>query len=103
MRFVHVARIFRDDAFTKKLRLTHDEAQNYALLTTFVQAQAARDLSDVISFPTNPDWPFIAVVGCGYWGKELVRYFAELGKLSALVDFDKKLPQPLIEKHGVNI
>ena len=28
----------------------------------------------------------VAVVGCGYWGKNLVRNFAELGALEALVD-----------------
>jgi predicted dehydrogenase len=28
----------------------------------------------------------IAVVGCGYWGKNLVRNFAELGALAAIVD-----------------
>ncbi|MCO6390168.1 Gfo/Idh/MocA family oxidoreductase [Aliihoeflea aestuarii] len=30
----------------------------------------------------------IAVVGCGYWGKNLVRNFAELGALRAVVDAD---------------
>ena len=33
----------------------------------------------------------IAVVGCGYWGKNLVRNFYELGSLSAICDPDKKL------------
>lgn len=28
----------------------------------------------------------VAVVGCGYWGKNLARNFAELGALSAIVD-----------------
>ena len=30
--------------------------------------------------------PQIAVVGCGYWGKNLVRNFHELGALGALAD-----------------
>ena len=28
----------------------------------------------------------IAVVGCGHWGKNLVRNFAELGALTAVCD-----------------
>ena len=30
----------------------------------------------------------VAVVGCGYWGKNLVRNFAEIGALRAVVDAD---------------
>ena len=30
----------------------------------------------------------IAVVGCGYWGKNLVRNFFELGSLKSLYDYD---------------
>jgi predicted dehydrogenase/acetyltransferase-like isoleucine patch superfamily enzyme len=32
--------------------------------------------------------PRVAVVGCGYWGKNLVRNFHDLGALAALVDSD---------------
>lgn len=32
--------------------------------------------------------PQIAVVGCGYWGKNLVRNFAQIGHLGAVVDGD---------------
>ncbi|HJX69671.1 MAG TPA: hypothetical protein VJ441_01100, partial [Dehalococcoidia bacterium] len=32
----------------------------------------------------------IAVIGCGYWGKNLVRNFAELGALHTLCDTDRK-------------
>lgn len=42
----------------------------------------------------------VAVVGCGYWGKNLVRNFAELGALHALVDPDDKLVEPLLKQHG---
>jgi len=38
--------------------------------------------------------PNIAVVGCGYWGKNLVRNFAELGALHTICDSDpEKLRQ----------
>jgi len=33
----------------------------------------------------------IAVIGCGYWGKNLVRNFYELGTLYAICDLDKKI------------
>ena len=32
--------------------------------------------------------PMAAVVGCGYWGKNLVRNMAELGALAAVSDVD---------------
>ena len=32
----------------------------------------------------------VAQVGAGYWGKNLVRNFAELGALAAIVDPDEK-------------
>jgi len=32
----------------------------------------------------------IAVVGCGYWGKNLVRNFAELGALHTICDVDPR-------------
>ena len=33
----------------------------------------------------------IAVVGCGYWGKNLVRNFAELGALHTICDADPRV------------
>ena len=36
----------------------------------------------------NPINPRIAVIGCGYWGKNLVRNFHDLGALSAICDKD---------------
>src|SRR6185295_6160438 len=33
----------------------------------------------------------VAAVGCGYWGKNLVRNFAELGALAAVVDPDREV------------
>lgn len=37
---------------------------------------------------TDGSAPRIAVIGCGYWGKNLVRNFAELGALGAVCDAD---------------
>ena len=33
----------------------------------------------------------IAVIGCGYWGKNLVRNFYELGVLHSMCDVDEEL------------
>ena len=37
----------------------------------------------------------VAVIGCGHWGKNLVRNFAELDALSAISDPDKDLANKL--------
>lgn len=42
----------------------------------------------------------VAVVGCGYWGKNLVRDFSELGALEALVDSNEETLAALQAKHG---
>lgn len=34
----------------------------------------------------NPSSPRVAVIGCGYWGKNLIRNFAELGALAGVFD-----------------
>ncbi len=43
----------------------------------------------------------IAVIGCGYWGKNLIRNFYELGVLSAVSDSDKLLAKEFSEKYKV--
>ena len=43
----------------------------------------------------------IAVVGCGNWGKNLVRNFAELGALAAVCDPNDKLAQSYAEQYNV--
>jgi UDP-2-acetamido-3-amino-2,3-dideoxy-glucuronate N-acetyltransferase len=43
----------------------------------------------------------LTVVGCGYWGKNLVRNFAELGALSAVVDHDPALAQTFADQYSV--
>jgi UDP-2-acetamido-3-amino-2,3-dideoxy-glucuronate N-acetyltransferase len=50
--------------------------------------------------PPGGGVPRIAVVGCGYWGKNLVRNFAELGALFALVDARPEVTEPLVATHG---
>ncbi len=46
------------------------------------------DTSLAASSPPNAPGPSVAVVGCGYWGKNLVRNFAALGALQAVCDAD---------------
>jgi UDP-2-acetamido-3-amino-2,3-dideoxy-glucuronate N-acetyltransferase len=41
----------------------------------------------------------IAVIGCGYWGKNLVRNFYELNSLHSVCDIDEKKIKSLQEKH----
>jgi len=43
----------------------------------------------------------IAVIGCGYWGKNLVRNFYELNSLYAICDIDDSKLKPLQEKYPV--
>ena len=45
--------------------------------------------------------PRVAVIGCGYWGKNLVRTFAEIGALQAVVDADEGTAAALASQHGV--
>ena len=44
----------------------------------------------------------IAVVGCGHWGKNLVRNFAELGALAAVCDPNTELANFCADQYGVN-
>ena len=44
----------------------------------------------------------IAVVGCGHWGKNLVRNFAELGVLASVCDPNIQLAQKFSEQYGVS-
>ncbi|MBF0326110.1 MAG: Gfo/Idh/MocA family oxidoreductase [Alphaproteobacteria bacterium] len=43
----------------------------------------------------------IAVVGCGYWGKNLVRNFKDLGALTAVCDRNSESAQRLAAQYGV--
>jgi UDP-2-acetamido-3-amino-2,3-dideoxy-glucuronate N-acetyltransferase len=42
----------------------------------------------------------VAVIGCGGWGRNLVRNFAELGALDAIVDASAATAEELARKHG---
>jgi len=44
----------------------------------------------------------IAVVGCGHWGKNLVRNFAELGALAVVCDPNGQLAQSYAEQYNIN-
>ena len=43
----------------------------------------------------------IAMVGCGYWGKNLVRNFASLGALAAVVDADRAVADRFAAEYDV--
>jgi len=42
----------------------------------------------------------VAVIGCGYWGRNLVRSFAQLGELVAVVDPATEIAAALAAEHG---
>lgn len=44
--------------------------------------------------------PRVAVIGAGYWGKNLVRNFAALGALEAIVDSEDDVASKMIAAHG---
>ena len=45
--------------------------------------------------------PLVAVAGCGYWGRNLVRNFAELGALAAVVDAQSDRAAEFGTRYGV--
>jgi predicted dehydrogenase/acetyltransferase-like isoleucine patch superfamily enzyme len=47
--------------------------------------------------------PRVAVVGCGYWGKNLVRNFAELGALAGICDPDRASAERLAMASGSRV
>ncbi len=46
--------------------------------------------------------PKIAVLGCGYWGKNHVRNFAELGVLHSVCDPNNELAKKFAQEYGVS-
>jgi predicted dehydrogenase/serine acetyltransferase len=44
--------------------------------------------------------PRVAVVGCGYWGKNLVRDFSNLGALAGIVEANPVVREALVAQHG---
>jgi len=45
----------------------------------------------------------VAAVGCGYWGKNLVRNFAELGALAAICDPNRPAADELGERYRIPV
>ncbi len=45
----------------------------------------------------------VAVIGCGYWGKNLVRNFADLGALAAICDPDEETAGQLSARFGAPV
>ena len=43
----------------------------------------------------------VAVIGCGYWGKNLVRNFSDLGVLAAVCDDDPERVRQFVEQYKV--
>src|SRR5262245_5351694 len=60
----------------------------------------------VLQLPSAPSHavesirPRVAVIGAGYWGKHIVRNFAALKALAAVVDQDRSTAQALCAAHG---
>src|SRR5688572_28207318 len=50
---------------------------------------------------SDSDGPHVAVTGCGYWGKNLVRVFDQLGALVAVHDPDPVAAAAMTDAHGV--
>jgi predicted dehydrogenase len=44
----------------------------------------------------------IAIIGCGHWGKNLVRNFADLGALAALCDPNRQLAQSYAQQYNAS-
>lgn len=49
----------------------------------------------------TPSSPRVAVIGCGHWGKNLIRNFAELGALAAVCDQDMEKTKEFSSHYGV--
>ena len=43
----------------------------------------------------------VGVIGCGYWGRNLVRVFYETGVLTAVCDADPKVADQFARKYSV--
>lgn len=62
-------------------------------------AETARALESVTEVPGVPPTPRVAVVGAGYWGKNLVRSPRDLGALAAVCDRDPAVLHAVAERH----
>lgn len=55
----------------------------------------------MIDLEKNTCLPRVAVIGCGAWGKNLIRNFAQLGALAAVCDRDPAKAKTFASDHGV--
>src|SRR4051812_14321659 len=46
--------------------------------------------------------PRVVVIGCGYWGQNLIRNFAELGALVGVTDIDEAAAVATADRYGVD-
>ena len=46
--------------------------------------------------------PRVVVIGCGYWGKNIIRTLHEIGNLAGVCDFDSALAQNFSKQFSVN-
>ncbi|MDF2810809.1 MAG: oxidoreductase [Microvirga sp.] len=56
--------------------------------------------SQSIKLPGKPADLRVAVIGCGIWGQNLVRCFAELGCLGAVADHHTPVAETVAARHG---
>jgi UDP-2-acetamido-3-amino-2,3-dideoxy-glucuronate N-acetyltransferase len=59
--------------------------------------------SSPVKQPVTRQSPCVAAVGCGYWGKNIARNFAELRALSAICDTDPAAAARLGSEHRVPV
>lgn len=57
--------------------------------------------TETAAAPGRTAVPPVAVIGCGYWGRNLVRNFGELGALAAVCDLDPATASAVADKHAV--
>jgi UDP-2-acetamido-3-amino-2,3-dideoxy-glucuronate N-acetyltransferase len=60
-------------------------------------------LSTVAPRTATSGRPRVAVIGAGYWGKNIVRNFAALNALAAVVDQDRSTAEALCTQHGSTV
>ena len=74
-------------------------------LITTVSVDDGRDISagdGILVNVTEQATTRVAVIGCGYWGRNLVRNFSDLGVLYALCDVDAELARQFGDRYRVD-
>src|SRR5437016_8500523 len=52
-----------------------------------------------LGMPHKESRPNVCVVGCGYWGKNLIRNFHDLGHLRGVFDADPLRAKPFLDRY----